>query len=41
LASAKGLIHHDQETGERIARNLLRIKRYLWHGNSRAALFWA
>ncbi len=37
---AKGLIHHDQEAGERIARNLLRIKRYLWHGNSRAALFW-
>lgn len=38
---AKGLIHHDQEAGERIARNLLRIKRYLWHGNSRAGLFWS
>lgn len=38
---AKGLIHHDRETGERIARDLLRIKRHLWHGNSRAGLFWA
>ena len=38
---AKGVIHHDRETGERLARDLLRIKRHLWHGNSRAGLFWA
>lgn len=38
---AKSLIHHDPKAGERIARNLLRIKRFLWHGNSRAGLFWS
>ena len=38
---AKGLTHHGQDDGERIDRDLLRIKRYLWHGNSRAGLLWA
>lgn len=38
---AKGLTHHEEDESERIARNLLRIKRYLWHGNARAGLLFA
>ncbi len=38
---AKGVIHYDQEAGEQVARELLRIKRYLWHGNARAGLLFA
>ena len=38
---AKGLQHHDAGQADEAARQLERIKWYLWNGNVRDALFWA
>lgn len=34
----KGVIHHEAEEGQRLKRELKRIKGYLWHGNLHRAL---